>query len=153
MTRNIFIFLGTFMAGALIALVARAAMFNPHAGHDGHPPAAGEYKPMVSNSLVPAPSTKASGAAKSVASPASVPVASRSADSHGNHGAAATTPAVPKPVNTICAICGMPVDPAIPTVEYQGKTIGFGCKMCPPKFKADPELFGPLYLKNEPIKR
>jgi YHS domain-containing protein len=56
-------------------------------------------------------------------------------------------------VNTICAICGMPVDPSIPTVEYQGKTIGFGCKMCPPKFKADPELYGPLYLKNEPIKR
>ena len=153
MTRNIFIFLGTFMAGALIALVARAVMFNPHSGHEGHPASTGEYKPMVSNSLVPAPAAKAPTSAKSVASPTPVSEAAHSTDAHANHGAAATAPVAAKPVNTICAICGMPVDPAIPTVEYQGKTIGFGCKMCPPKFKADPELFGPLYLKNEPIKR
>ena len=126
--------------------------FNPHAGHEGHPASAGEYKPMVSNSLVPAPSAKAPPA-KSSASPAPAPAAAQSDDAHANHhGAAATTPAA-KPVNTICAICGMPVDPAIPTVEYQGKTIGFGCKLCPPKFKANPELYGPLYLKNQPIKR
>ena len=153
MTRNIFIFLGTFVVGALIALVTRAAMFNPHAGHEGHPIGAGEYKPMVSNSLVPAPSAKAPAAPNAAASPGPVPAATHSADSHANHSAAATTRAAAKPVNTICAICGMPVDPAIPTVEFQGKTIGFGCKMCPPKFKADPELYGPLYLKNEPIKR
>jgi len=47
----------------------------------------------------------------------------------------------------------MDVDPSLPTVEYQGQTIGFGCRMCPPKFKADPDRYGPLYLKNEVIKR
>ena len=54
MTRNIFIFLGTFVAGALIALVARAAMFAPHKGHEGHPAPGGDYAGMVSNPLVPA---------------------------------------------------------------------------------------------------
>jgi hypothetical protein len=31
------------------------------------------------------------------------------------------------PVNTLCPICGMRVDPAVPTAQYQGKTVGFGC--------------------------
>jgi hypothetical protein len=57
------------------------------------------------------------------------------------------------PVNTVCAICGMAVDPKLPTVTYQGKTIGFGCKMCPPKFQAEPDKYGPIYLRNEVIKR
>lgn len=57
------------------------------------------------------------------------------------------------PVNTLCAICGMAVDPKLPTVTYQGKTIGFGCKMCPPKFQAEPDKYGPIYLRNEVIKR
>jgi len=52
-------------------------------------------------------------------------------------------------VNSVCAICGMPVDPRLPTIEYQGKTIGFGCRMCPPKFKADPERYGPSFLGNQ----
>jgi YHS domain-containing protein len=56
-------------------------------------------------------------------------------------------------VNTRCAICGMPVDPSLPTLEYKGQTIGFGCRMCAPKFKADPDKYGPVYLKNEVIKR
>ena len=117
MTRNIFIFLGTFVAGALIALVARAALFQPHA------------------------------------------TASSAATSHAAHATAAETPnSKPQtpnpnslPVNTVCAICGMDVDPKIPTAQYQGKTIGFGCKMCPPKFKADPDRYGPLYLRNEVV--
>jgi YHS domain-containing protein len=49
-------------------------------------------------------------------------------------------------VNTTCAICGMPVDPKLPTATYQGKTIGFGCRMCPPKFQADPDRYGPGFL-------
>jgi YHS domain-containing protein len=49
-------------------------------------------------------------------------------------------------VNTTCAICGMPVDPRFPTATYQGKTIGFGCRMCPPKFAAEPERYGPAFL-------
>ena len=47
----------------------------------------------------------------------------------------------------------MKVDPKLETLEYQGKTIGFGCKLCAPKFKADPDRYGPAYLKNEVIKR
>ncbi len=159
MTRNIFIFLGTFLAGALIALVARAAMFKPHAGHTGHPAAGGDYAAMVSNPLAPANTVAAKPAAASSTSapdassaPAAQPAA---ADPHANHNASAATSSAAgkQPVNTVCAICGMDVDPTIPTVEYQGKTIGFGCKMCPPKFKADPERYGPLYLKNEVVKR
>lgn len=52
------------------------------------------------------------------------------------------------PVNTTCAICGMAVDPRLPTATYQGKTIGFGCRMCPPKFKAEPDRYGPAFLSG-----
>lgn len=103
MLKNIFIFLGTFVVGACIALAVRTASFDPHAGHEGHPAAA---------------------------------VAPRT-----------------QPVNTVCAICGMAVDSNVPTLEYQGKTIGFGCKLCPPKFKAEPDRYGPYYLRNEVIKK
>ena len=60
----------------------------------------------------------------------------------------AAAPANPQgtPVNTTCAICGMPVDPKLPTATYQGRTIGFGCRMCPPKFQAEPDRFGPGFL-------
>ena len=137
MTRNIFIFLGTFAAGALIALIVRAAMFNPTPGHAGHPANAGDYAPLVSNRLAPANAAATSPAP----------------DPHANHGAPLATPAAPdKPVNTVCAICGMDVDPELPTLQYQGQTIGFGCKICPAKFKADPDRYGPLYLKNETLK-
>ena len=70
---------------------------------------------------------------------------------HAGHAATATSAA--KPVNTVCAICGMPVDSSVPTAQYQGKTIGFGCKLCPPKFAAEPDKYGPLYLRNEVVKR
>jgi hypothetical protein len=66
--------------------------------------------------------------------------------------AAAPAPAATStPINTICAICSMPVDPKIPTAQYRGSTIGFGCKMCPPKFAADPEKYGPAFLANRVI--
>jgi len=146
MTRNIFIFLGTFVAGAFIALVARATLYKPHAGHQGHPAAGGDYAGMVSNTLAPA----------NIASPAPAPTAAKpaAADPHANHGASTEkTPASNKPVNTVCAICGMDVDPKLPTLDYQGKKIGFGCKMCAPKFKANPDRYGPHYLRNEVIKQ
>lgn len=66
--------------------------------------------------------------------------------------ASTTAPADAKPVNTLCAICGMPVDPKLPTAVYQGQVIGFGCRMCPPKFKAEPDKYGPSYLRNERMK-
>ena len=55
-------------------------------------------------------------------------------------------------VNTICAICGMDVDPSIKPAEYQGKLVGFGCRACPPRFAADPERWGPSALRNEVLK-
>lgn len=155
MTRNFFIFLATFTLGALGALVTRAAMFKPHSGHETPAPAR-EYAQMVTNPLTPA---KASDAKPAMPAPA----AAHAASGHEGHGTAAAAPSQPaasepagasdKPVNTICAICGMKVNPSLPTEEYQGKRIGFGCRMCPPKFKADPDRYGPYYLRNETIKR
>ena len=119
-TKNIFTFLGTFVVGALLALVARAALFNPHEG------------------------TSTAPAAAAVAS----------ADPHAGHVAAAAAPkakAKAKPVNTVCAICGMDVDPSLPTAEYKGQTIGFGCAACPPKFAKNPDRWGPAALKNQVV--
>jgi hypothetical protein len=137
--KSITLFLATFVVGALIALGARTALHDPHAGHDtsGATTTRGDYAPMVKNSP-PAPSTSPSK--PSTPAPAA-------ADPHAGHTA------VKRPVNTVCAICGMKVDPSLPTMEYQGQTIGFGCKMCPPKFKAEPDKYGPSYLRNELIKR
>lgn len=125
MTRHVFTFLATFVLGALIALAARTAFHQPHAA-----PAAADHVPA--------------------------PAAPPAAGDHSHQAAkppAAATPAVAAkpPVNTVCAICGMNVDPRLPTAEYQGQTIGFGCRMCPPKFKADPDKYGPSYLRNEVI--
>jgi hypothetical protein len=136
MTRTLFVFLGTFAAGALIALVARAALFEPHAAKPANATGGGDYAPMVSNTLAPAAQGDAKPAAPAV-------------DEHAGHGAPETAAAPAEPVNTVCAICGMEVDPKIPPATYQGKTIGFGCKLCPPKFAKDPDRWGPLYLKNE----
>ncbi len=136
--KSIFLFLGTFALGALIALGARTALHDPHAGHDttAATTTRGDYAPLVKNTP-PAPAT----------SPSSPPTPSTATDPHAGHTAAK------KPVNTVCAICGMKVDPSLPTMEYQGQTIGFGCKMCPPKFVAEPDKYGPFYLRNEVIKR
>lgn len=137
MIRNAFAFLAAFVASALIALVVRATMFQPHDGHEGHPAAGGDYAPMVSNPLTPA-----------------VPPEEVPAKPHAGHDAPTPTTAGPgQPVNTICAICGMDVDPNLPTMQFQGQTIGFGCRMCLPKVKADPERYGPAYLRNEVIGR
>lgn len=64
---------------------------------------------------------------------------------------AAVAPTAAAPVNTICAICAMPVDPKVPTATYQGKVIGFGCRACPPKFAAKPDLYGPAALQNRVV--
>lgn len=56
-----------------------------------------------------------------------------------------------RPVNTVCSLCGMDVDPEIPSVIFNGEAIGFACLKCPPKFKQDPGLFGPYYLRNEKV--
>lgn len=147
MIRNVYIFLGTFVAGALIALVVRAASFQPHTGHEGHPAAGGQYASMVSNPLTPANVSEAAAPRTPAAA------TSAATDPHAGHAAVSAEKAVGKPVNSACAICGMEVDPKLPTAQYQGKTIGFGCRMCPAKFKADPDRYGPFYLRNEIIKK
>jgi hypothetical protein len=116
---------------------------------------------MVSNPLVPAtspvqPSRGTNPAGHDHAAPASAASESKPPATHSDHQttagkSTASKEASPGPVNTICAICGMPVDPTLPTLEYQGKRIGFGCKLCPPKFKADPDRYGPFYLRDERV--
>jgi hypothetical protein len=120
-----FIFAGTFLLGALLALAARTARHDPHAG----------YAPTAAS----APASTAPADHTGHAMPA--PPAPLAASSSG------------APVNTVCAICGMQIDPKLPTLEYQGQRIGFGCRMCPPKFKAEPDKYGPFYLRNEVIPR
>jgi len=156
MIRHVFIFLATFAVGAVIALVGRASMYRPHADHSGGAPIAAENSPMVTNTPTAAADPHAGHAR-----PATPPAPSAAAVNHESTGASPSSPAAtkmngnaaPATANSICAICGMAVDPKIPAIEFQGKMIGFGCRMCPPKFKADPEKYGPLYLRNEPIKR
>lgn len=126
MTKHVVTFAITFILGALIALAARTATHSPH------------------ESAAPVSATPAPAAAAHLHDHASVE----------NPATPSATPAPAKeaaaaPVNTICAICGMKVDPSLPTLEYQGKRIGFGCRMCPPKFKANPDKYGPYYLRNE----
>lgn len=80
------------------------------------------------------------------------PPAAQPADPHAGHAhAQSEAPAEAKPVNTVCAICGMDVDPALPTAVYKGKVIGFGCKSCPEEFASDPDRYGPAALANEVV--
>ena len=80
---------------------------------------------------------------KPYAEPAPSPAAP-AADPHAGHASADA-----KPVNTVCAICGMDVDPEIKPAAYQGKLVGFGCAACPPKFAKNPDRYGPSALRNE----
>jgi hypothetical protein len=72
-----------------------------------------------------------------------VPPAKPAEPQHGHSGVP-----VKKPVNTICAICGMDADPKL-TATYREQVIAFGCDKCPPKFAKDPERYGPYFLRNE----
>jgi len=154
MIRNTSIFVATFTLGALLALAARAAMHDPHAGQDVHLGDDVANAPMVHNALVPATQSAASASTDSSHQKG----AEKTPDHSGHHDKAKPAPESEvsdadendgKPVNTICAICGMDVDPNLPTATYKGKTIGFGCRMCPPKFKKNPDKYGPYYIRNE----
>ena len=46
--------------------------------------------------------------------------------------------------NKVCPVKGEEVDAEAPTVEYNGKIIGFCCSGCDSKFQKDPEK----YMKN-----
>lgn len=137
MKPHVFIFCGTFLLGALVALAARTA------GHAGS-------KSSDSKS----PTADSASAASAHAAPKSegTTLAFGTSPRPPGGGTDAASPSA-TPVNTVCAICGMAVDPKLPTATYQGKTIGFGCRMCAPKFQAEPDKYGPLYLRNEVIAR
>lgn len=50
--------------------------------------------------------------------------------------------ATAKPVfNEVCPVSGEPVNTKSKTVEYEGKSYGFCCNSCEPKFKADPAKY------------
>ncbi len=129
MSRHLTIFVLTFVIGALIAVVLRTATHRP-------------YDPPQPTTHVAAPSAIAP--APAVATPTAHAT-------HGGAAAPAATAAAATPVNTICAICGMPVDPALGTATYQGQVIGFGCKACPSTFSANPDKYGPSALKNQVV--
>ncbi|MDX2111202.1 MAG: hypothetical protein SFY80_13290 [Verrucomicrobiota bacterium] len=129
MIKHAFILLFAFIIGCVITLAARTAWYKPHAGHTSPAPAT-DYAPMVNNTP-PQPDVKAATA------------------SHQSHEAPVPST---KTVNTRCPICGMEVDPELPTAIYDGKTIGFGCGACPGKFAANPERYGPAALRNETIR-
>lgn len=72
--------------------------------------------------------------------------AQATAPAHEMHAAPTATNTAA--VNTICPVCGMEVDPEIPSAHYKGAMVGFGCAECPAEFAADPERYGPAALKN-----
>lgn len=76
--------------------------------------------------------------------------AAPAAEPHAGHAPTSPpSPADAQPVNSLCAICGMEVDPDIKPASYQGKLVGFGCAACPAKFANEPDRYGPYALRNE----
>jgi YHS domain-containing protein len=68
-----------------------------------------------------------------------------SKESHSNmHMNESTETATVQIWNKVCPVKGEEVDAEAPTVEYNGKVIGFCCPGCDLKFKKDPEK----YMKN-----
>lgn len=154
MTRHIVIFLATFAVGSVIAVVARTGSHHPYAVHDqaGAPP---EPMAMPAPVTPPAPTRDPAAAAPPAAPAASAPVRAPEAKpatehaGHDHHGDGPAPAPVQDTVNTICPGCGDPVNPVIPYADYKGKKVGFGCAMCPPKFKADPVKYGEAALRNQ----
>ncbi|AKC83065.1 hypothetical protein IMCC26134_10265 [Verrucomicrobia bacterium IMCC26134] len=133
MNKHLVLFIATFIAGAVVALAVRTALHKPFTAPTGHAGNAA-YAPMVNNTTPTVPVVEpAPIAAEPTPKTAAEPVA--------------------KNVNTICSVCGMEVDPDLPTTTYQGKVIGFGCKTCPATFAANPERYGPYALRNEMFKK
>ena len=153
MTKHLVFFLAAFAIGSVAALAARSVLFKPYADHTGHP-APADYAPMVDNSAAPAadPHAGHGKTAEPALAPATAPTPAKAPapaadDPHAGHGAMKA----PATVNTVCAICGMDVDTSIKPATYQGKLVGFGCRMCPPKFARDPDRYGPAALRNEVV--
>jgi hypothetical protein len=134
MTRLLVIGAVSFALGALVTTAFRAAI--------GAPPPELLRHDRVMTAPQPAPPPAAVAAPHAIhARPAPIPTASASA-------AAELTTSASGSVNSICPICGMTVDPTLPTALYQGRVIGFGCARCPPEFPNDAQLYGEAALRN-----
>lgn len=147
MTRYLVIFVVTFAVGAVIAVILRTGGHHPYGEPPRPPPMAGmdphgEHRPPPPEAGMPPPSHEQSH--DHGAPPPPPPM-----DAHHDHGAPPAPAAPGGAVNTICPGCGGPVDPKIPMADYQGKKVGFNCKMCPPKFAAEPQKYGEAALKNK----
>jgi YHS domain-containing protein len=139
MKNHLLFFAAAFVLGTVVAVAARSALFRPYENHPTAEPAA-EYAPMAANPLTPAAQPTAEKTKPS-------PPPAAPADPHAGHHASAPA----KTVNTVCPICGMDVDPSLKPATYQGKLVGFGCRMCPPKFARDPDRYGPAALENKVV--
>ena len=124
MLRQVLIFVIAVGAGALLTLAVRSALHRPY-----------DVKIPELPALTLPPSTPGASEKKT------------SVETPVDHAA----PPLVKPVNTVCSLCGMDVDPEIPHAIFNGQTISFACLKCPPKFKQNPGLFGPYYLRNEKV--
>ncbi len=151
MTKHLFPFVASFMVGCAVALAIRSAGHRPHEGGAEQSTTPG-YAQMVTNPVSPGggPTAQPAMLRTPDATPAAAPAAATPAlDPHANHPGASIME--PHTVNTVCAICGMDVDPTIEPATYQGKLVGFGCRMCPPKFAREPDLYGPAALENRVV--
>lgn len=120
MIRHLCIFIITAGIGAVLALTVRTALHRPYVA-----------------SAMEATTTPTS----------TTPAVTPSSEPQADHAGHASTPAA-KPVNAICAICGMDANPKL-TATYREQVIAFGCVKCPPKFAKEPERYGPYFLRNE----
>lgn len=55
--------------------------------------------------------------------------------------------------NTHCPVQEGEVDPAVPTVQYKGKTIGFCCPGCDDKFMENPEKYMEKFNEDGTLKK
>lgn len=136
MIRHSIIFVVSFALGALVCIAIRTRLHHPYTEPGS---ATAEPNNATSSSITPPPPLPSLPPLSSLPPPAAA------------HDQATMSADASKPVNTICAICGMAVNPALPTALYQQKIIGFGCKACPGKFAKDPEKYGPSALRNEVV--
>lgn len=167
MIRHLLIFAACFALGAVAVTVVRTIAHRPYAADTATPqgnpqPApAPAADPHAGHAATPAPAADPHGGHAATPAPTADPHAGHAAtpaptaDPHAGHAAAppsaAAPPADAKPVNTVCALCGMPVNPKLGTAVYKGKVIGFGCKSCPEEFRKDPDRYGPAFLANQVI--
>ncbi len=147
------LFVICFAVGAIGALIGRAALYHPYS-EQAQADATTSAMTSMDSPVNPAENTSPSAKAQS---PSHVDHGDKTPEpSHPSPDDAApmtaATQAVKSTVNTVCPICGMDVDPAIESMTYQGKQVGLGCAKCPPKFKREPDRYGPAALDNRKAK-